>query len=259
MSSAVMFAPSSVRNRFSSSTFRLNGSVAAPSTASTREDLDGLAGHLKVGCCAEAVDAHWTSIVRNYLDVEILTQPGSPDQHPGRAGTRPQRASAALLRPLLLQVRIGAHQVDKWAVLRPGHVQLAQVADVAGADRALRLDRPARPLISHLASRMARHSTWWVSGKQVVRRDHGRPIAELVQSTQVAAERGRVRKPRRRSAAACGRRPCASTSAPAPVRGGSSTTRSAADGSRGSRRATSPARKRPPGTFSAWPAPRRPD
>ena len=37
MSSAVMFAPSSVRNRFSSSTFRLNGRVAEPSTASTRK------------------------------------------------------------------------------------------------------------------------------------------------------------------------------------------------------------------------------
>ena len=34
--SAVMFAPSSVRSRFSSRTLRLNGSRSAPSTASSR-------------------------------------------------------------------------------------------------------------------------------------------------------------------------------------------------------------------------------
>ena len=37
MSAAVMLAPSSVRSRFSSSTFRLNGRVADPSTASMRK------------------------------------------------------------------------------------------------------------------------------------------------------------------------------------------------------------------------------
>ena len=39
MWSAVTFAPSSVRSRFSSSTLRLYGSRSAPSTASTPEDL----------------------------------------------------------------------------------------------------------------------------------------------------------------------------------------------------------------------------
>ena len=36
MWSAVMFAPSSVRSRFSSSTLRLNGRVSLPSTAASR-------------------------------------------------------------------------------------------------------------------------------------------------------------------------------------------------------------------------------
>ena len=40
---AVTFAPSSVRSRFSSSTFRLNGSRSAPSTAARREDVVALA------------------------------------------------------------------------------------------------------------------------------------------------------------------------------------------------------------------------
>ena len=46
--------------------------------------------------------------------------------------------------PLGLQVLVLAHQEDHRAILRAGHVQLAQGARITGTQRALRLRFPAR-------------------------------------------------------------------------------------------------------------------
>ena len=75
-----MFAPSSVRSRFSSSTFRLYGSRSAPSTASSRKIWYEDSRHLERSLAAEAVLTHdvlpSSRLDRQpatpvYLDVEI--------------------------------------------------------------------------------------------------------------------------------------------------------------------------------------------
>ena len=58
MWSAVMFAPSSVRSRFSSSTFRLYGRARCPATASSRKISYDVAARLERRAAAEAVRSH---------------------------------------------------------------------------------------------------------------------------------------------------------------------------------------------------------
>ncbi len=60
--SAVMFAPSSVRKRFSSKIFRLYGSLSDPSTASSRKILIALRANLQGLFGIETVYAHEHSV-----------------------------------------------------------------------------------------------------------------------------------------------------------------------------------------------------
>ena len=86
MWSAVMFAPSSVRSRFSSSTFRLYGRRAEPSTLSSRK----ISYDSSPTCSVLRASKLFADTTVSFIDVRvttaILTDP--PDRPEAGGGTR---------------------------------------------------------------------------------------------------------------------------------------------------------------------------